>query len=241
MTFRLGDTLPKDVLEQYRLERDDLVNRAKALKRELLPYEKQRSGELHAEKIEAYLDAGHGACWLKYPEIGKMVAHALRYFDGARYILHAWVVMPNHVHAVLTPLVLHTLSEILHSWKSFTAHEVLKVARAFGLHIPKDKPFWQKESYDHLVRDNEDFERACRYTFENPVKAGLCATPEDWPFSGISQEHSAAGAKAGKAAAAGKTGLQAGTPALRTPARRIAVKLVDDRSIESLKVMEVEE
>ncbi|MBI4570090.1 MAG: transposase, partial [Planctomycetes bacterium] len=185
VTFRLTDTLPKAVLESYRSEREAIVKRAEAAGRKLTRQEDERLAALYSERIESYLDAGHGECWLKEPRIGGMVAETLRHFDGERYDLHAWVVMPNHVHAVVTPREGHTLSAILHSWKSFTAHETHRVAQAsrLQLQLPKGGAFWQRESYDHLVRDEADFQRVCEYTVQNPVKAGLCQNPEDWPCS----------------------------------------------------------
>ena len=182
VTFRLADTLPKKVVDQYRQERAYIVQQAEAQGRELTSAEKARLAELFTERIESYLDAGHGKCWLRKPEIGGLVAGALRHFDGNRYTLHAWVVMPNHVHAVLTPHDGHSLSKILQSWKSFAAHEAKKVAQTSRLQIPSRRPFWQRESYDHLVRDNADFARVCEYTVRNPVVAGLCAKPEDWAY-----------------------------------------------------------
>gem|GEM_PF-2377851 len=116
-----------------------------------------------------------------------MVAQALRYHDGERYTLYAFVVMPNHVHALVKPHEGFTLSQILHTWKSFTAHEAQKIAQAAGLSIPKGEAFWQRESYDHLVRDEADFARIFEYILQNPVKAGLCAKPEDWPYLGVAE------------------------------------------------------
>jgi REP element-mobilizing transposase RayT len=181
VTFRLADSLPKEVLESYLFEREDIVKRAQAMGRKLSPAEEKRLSELYNERIESYLDAGHGQCWLNRPQMGGMVAGALRHFDGERYDLRAWVVMPNHVHAVLTPREKYALSDILHSWKSFTAHQAPKVAQASRLQIPKAQAFWQRESYDHLIRDDNDLARAIQYTIQNPVKAGLCKKPEDWP------------------------------------------------------------
>ena len=111
-----------------------------------------------------------------------LVAGAVTFFDGERYDLHAWVVMPNHVHAVFWPRPGHTLSSIEHSWKSFTANEANKLLSRAGEH------FWQKESYDHWIRDDEEHARLCAYVADNPVKAKLCARPEDWPCSSCHPE-----------------------------------------------------
>ena len=187
VTFRLADTLPQKVLEAYQAERDELLRRAKAAGGELSPADARRIHELFSDRIESYLNAGHGQCWLKEPSIGNMVAQALRYHDGERYTLYAFVVMPNHVHALVKPHEGFTLSQILHTWKSFTAHEAQKIAQAAGLSIPKGEAFWQRESYDHLVRDEADFARIFEYILQNPVKAGLCAKPEDWPYLGVAE------------------------------------------------------
>jgi REP element-mobilizing transposase RayT len=100
-----------------------------------------------------------------------MVASAIRYFDGQRYRLYAWCVMPNHVHAVLQPLGGWRLAQILHSWKSFTAKRA-------NVLLNRDGEFWQREYYDRMLRDEREFLRAVRYVGDNPVKAGL----RDWPW-----------------------------------------------------------
>jgi len=87
------------------------------------------------------------------------------------------VVMPNHVHVVVAPRDGHTLSGVLHSWKSYTANEANGILNRVG------QRFWQPESYDHLIRDDEELYFCCEYTMNNPVAAGLCRRPEDWPYS----------------------------------------------------------
>lgn len=110
------------------------------------------------------------------PRIASTVQNALLFFDGRRYRLHAWVVMPNHVHALLTPLAGWELGQILHFWKSFTANECNKLLGRHG-------KFWQKESFDRYVRDERHYHNAVAYIERNPVKAGLCEKPEDWRWS----------------------------------------------------------
>ncbi|GIV02400.1 MAG: hypothetical protein KatS3mg082_3032 [Nitrospiraceae bacterium] len=176
VTFRLADTLPKSFLD--RLEEEQRQEEAR-LQREhgQIPEEAKRQlKEKISEKIEEYLDKGSGACWLRKPEIAELVANALRHFNGTRYRLHGFVIMPNHVHVLVTPQGDHTLSSILHSWKSYTANEANKLLGRKG------RDFWQRESYDHLVRNEKDFLRIWQYMLANPVKAGLCEHPEEWPF-----------------------------------------------------------
>jgi REP element-mobilizing transposase RayT len=117
-----------------------------------------------------------GSCVLADEHIAAVVERALLHFQGQRYALSAWCVMPNHVHVVVTPYPDHTLSNTLHSWKSFSAHEINRL-------LHREGPLWQKESFDHLVRDQGPFERFVVYTEANPVEAGLCRHPGHWPFS----------------------------------------------------------
>ena len=171
VTFRLGDSLPRPVLEVWLAERQQIVSTARQMGRPLSNHEEQRLRELHSERVEAYLDAGHGACWLRQPEIAQMVADALRFFDGKRYHLHAWCVMPNHVHTIVEPFTGHELPALLHSWKSFTSKAANRLLGRTG-------NFWQEEYYDHLIRDEADYGHAMHYLLGNPAAAGL----RDWPW-----------------------------------------------------------
>lgn len=139
-----------------------------------VPPARHRFQEAIAVSSEAPLRLG--SCFMARPEIATLVENALRHFDGQRYLLAAWCVLPNHVHAAFTPLASQSPSTILHSWKSFTAHQANRLLKRYG-------PFWERESFDHLIRSLEDFERFIRYIEENPVTAGLCQAPEDWPWS----------------------------------------------------------
>lgn len=117
-----------------------------------------------------------GSCVLVRPDFGSLIQNALRFFDGQRYDLTAWCIMPNHVHAVFTTLLGHTPADILHSWKSYTSHKANVILGRHG-------PLWGRESFDHLIRSIEHFEGFVRYIEQNPVVAGLCKTPRDWPYS----------------------------------------------------------
>lgn len=88
---------------------------------------------------------------------------ALRHFDGHRYELYAGVVMHDHVHVLVKPLGQHLLEELIHSWKSFTAH---KFRRDYGREIP----VWQDEYFDRIIRDEQEFLDKAQYTLNNPLK-----------------------------------------------------------------------
>jgi len=141
------------------------------MKRELSTNEQRRLIALGGVRIEEYLDAGAGSCYLDKPAIAEKVVDALQHFEGVRYRLFAWCVMPNHVHVVFRPEPGHTLATIVHGWKSYSAQEANRLLQRTGA-------FWQREYYDHLVRDEGDFRRVMRYVLENPKKAGL----REWPW-----------------------------------------------------------
>ncbi|MGD0596161.1 MAG: valine--tRNA ligase [Sedimentisphaerales bacterium] len=171
VTFRLADSLPANVLEQCRTESNKIIHNAESQGRELTSYEQQELIRLHSEKVESYLDTGHGQCYLREPKIADLVANALKHFDSERYDLIAWAIMPNHVHAVVQPREGFDLPGILHSWKSYTANKANELLERTG-------EFWQSEYYDHLIRDEKDFAYQVNYIKENPAKAGL----ENWPW-----------------------------------------------------------
>jgi REP element-mobilizing transposase RayT len=177
VTFRLAGTLPQAVLLRLKAERENILQQALMAKRPLTWHEQEELFRWYSVRVDQYLDAGHGDCWLQQQKIARLVAEAIQFHQGLRFELHAWCVMPNHVHAVLHPLSGWTLSQILKSWKGFTGREANRMLKRTG------KPFWQTESYDHLVRDENDRHRCCHYTIMNPVNAGFCHRPEDWQWS----------------------------------------------------------
>lgn len=163
ITFRLGDSIPQAKLKQWNNDREIW------LKTHSEPFSDEERNEYHqlfSEKIQGWLDAGMGSCLLEKPTLAKLVADALLKFHGERYDLGEWVIMPNHVHVLLTPHMGNKLEEILHSWKSYTAHEINK---AEGM----DGAVWQHESYDHIVRSPEQLQHFENYIFENPSQAGI--------------------------------------------------------------------
>jgi REP element-mobilizing transposase RayT len=175
VTFRLADSLPAHEVARLKHERQVILEQARAAKSPLTWHEEEQLLSWYCDKVEALLDAGHGACWLSKQEIAGLVAGALKHFNGQRYELRAWVAMPNHVHVVVWPLPGHTLSDILHSWKSFTS-------KAANTLLGRTGEFWQKESFDHWIRDDAEHARLAAYVEDNPVKARLCKSPEDWKW-----------------------------------------------------------
>ena len=178
ITFWLADSLPKSVLDGIESERQAIVKTAIGLRRELSTDERERIQQLSTTVIEAFLDSGAGACHLRNFIIAEEVANALRYFDEIRYRLFAWCIMPNHVHVVTRLFPGQTLATAVHSWKSFSAKHANRILRSHGA-------FWQREYYDHLLRDEGEFERAIRYVSDNPTKAQL----KDWKWVWVCGRH----------------------------------------------------
>jgi REP element-mobilizing transposase RayT len=183
VTIRLADTLPYAVLQRFKQERAAIMAHALAAKRPLTWNEREDLFRWYSHRVDPYLDQGTGDCFLRRPEIAKMVVAALTFHEGVRFTLAAWVVMPNHVHVVLRPLSDWTLSKILQSWKGYSARQINLELGRMG------RRFWQAEAYDHLIRDDEDHRRCCHYTLTNPVSARLCQRPEDWPWSSAYAKH----------------------------------------------------
>ncbi len=150
VTFRLADSLPNEKLAKWISERDAWrLNHPEPLS------EKQKAEyyETFGKKLEQWLDQGSGSCFLRDSIAHSIVKNTLMYFDGDRYHLGEHVIAGNHVHVLVTPISEYKLSDILHSWKSFSAKELLKLRVADRL---TTKPqVWQKESYDHIVRSSK--------------------------------------------------------------------------------------
>lgn len=162
ITFRLADSLPSTVLKRWQQEFAALPMAEATMKRRA--------------RIEHALDSGHGDALLSDPKVANLVENAFLFFDGARYRLLAWVIMPNHVHVLITPFAGHSLSSITHSWKSFTAKQANKILSRTGV-------FWATEYFDRAIRDEAHLADALDYFAMNPVKAGLCNEPQYWRFS----------------------------------------------------------
>jgi REP element-mobilizing transposase RayT len=164
VTFRMADSLPQRVVEQLRQRKERLV--AQGGKRELLPVESLALHQLSNKQLEGILDRAHGACPMLRPEAADEVAAAITHWDGERYELFAWVVMPNHVHVVFAPRAPHSLASVVSSWKSYTANRL-------NAYFERNGRLWQREYFDRLIRDDEEFERAVEYVAQNPAASGL--------------------------------------------------------------------
>jgi putative DNA methylase len=205
VTYRLAGTIPIHVLETLAARKNEILS--KPLPEGMS--EVQRRHRVHKQffaQYDRHLDANRAVDWLARPDIATMVRSNLYYHNTKKYHLLAYCVLPNHVHVLLQPLVeaarfvtsgeesflvkgfvygdeepcgevadsRSPLTAIMHSLKSYTAHEANKLLGRSG-------QFWQHESYDHWVRDDDELERIVEYIVWNPVKAGLVREPREWP------------------------------------------------------------
>jgi putative transposase len=165
VTFRLADALPADLMRAWAEER------TRWMEWHPEPWTAEVEREYHerfSSAIERMADQGHGECLLKDPETSTLVGNALMRFDNERCDQVAWVVMPNHVHAVFGLRSPWTLKKLLQSWKGFTARALNKMHGRSG-------DVWQRDYYDRLVRDERHFANVVRYIRNNPGKACLKA------------------------------------------------------------------
>jgi REP element-mobilizing transposase RayT len=182
ITFRTADSLPDAVIRAWRAERDNWLRRhhicplarnLSELVDSLAAVERQEYHDHFSGRWQEMLDAGHGECVLKRPELSQIVADSLRYFDGDRYQLGDFVVMPNHVHLLVMFSGPGKLKLQCRSWKKFTAGRINEQLGRRG-------HFWQDESFDHLIRSPDQFEYFRRYIAENPAMARLRPGDYHW-------------------------------------------------------------
>lgn len=154
VTFRLTDSLPAEAIERMRLEADGLSDSDR----------------------DFFLDAGAGSCWLRRPDIAEIVEQTLLHFDGQRYRLLAWTIMPNHVHVLIESLDSNSLGVIISSWKRFSA-------RAANRFLGRSGSFWQDDYWDTYIRNERHLESTIAYIENNAVKAGIVTDAADWPWT----------------------------------------------------------
>ena len=157
VTWRLFGSLPAIVLRALR--------------------EKKISAGRKFLELDSVLDrASSGPQWLKDPQIARCVVDGLQQGEKlAHYRLHAFVVMSNHVHALIEPKI--AVAKAMNALKGTTARRANQLLGKTGSH------FWQDESFDHWVRNEGEHARICAYIEGNPVSAGLAERPEEWPWS----------------------------------------------------------
>ncbi|MFW6303123.1 MAG: transposase [Candidatus Sumerlaeota bacterium] len=163
ITFRLGDSVPQSKIAVWRDERRRWVDAHPK------PWSKEVWLEYHREfelRIDKWLDRGFGSQSLAHPHVREALKTCMLRFEGERLNIHCAVIMPTHVHVLLEPLKGYQLSALLKGMKGAGAREANRILRRTG-------PFWEEESYDHIVRNREQYLYFCDYIANNPSKACL--------------------------------------------------------------------
>ncbi len=179
ITYRLADSLPSSVLH--------------AIEAELSSLPSERQDRALRQRVDDWLDAGHGSCLLRRPEAAACVVDTWRRFAGERYDLIAWVVMPNHVHVLVRVYENMDLGRIVQSWKSFTGRRIApltddrKSRDGAQRSQAGDGGIWMREYWDRYIRDELHFDAILAYIHQNPVKARLVVEPEAWPWSSAAE------------------------------------------------------
>jgi len=157
ITYRLADSMPAAKLREWQAERDEWMRRHPE------PWDEATASEYYdtfPAKLDEMLDAGYGSCILGREDCCSIVVENLLHFNGERYVLHAFVVMPNHVHVLLEIVRREDLAKIVHGWKSYTAKRINEVVGGEG-------QVWQREYYDRLIRNAEHYARTVEYIRKN--------------------------------------------------------------------------
>jgi REP element-mobilizing transposase RayT len=164
VTFRLGDSVPAGLLRQWQNERDAWLRwHPEPWTREVEAEYRER----FTERQDEWLDAGMGECHLRRADVRGEVEKCLLHFDDARYDMDAFVVMPNHVHALLMPREGFALFDLLKGMKGVSARNCNRRLGRTG------EEFWMEDAYNRIVRDAEELWAFREYIERNPVKAKL--------------------------------------------------------------------
>jgi REP element-mobilizing transposase RayT len=163
VTWRLSDSIPREMLEKIYSERSEW---------EMIhprPWSDDVEAEYHSlfsTEIDRLMDIGYGKCVLRQPPCRETLAKSLRLFDGERFLMHSWIAMPNHVHALFSLAEGRVLEKVVGGWKGFSARDINAV-------LGSDGALWQKSYFDRMIRDWQHMIRVARYIRRNPVKAKL--------------------------------------------------------------------
>lgn len=180
VTMRLVGSIPKHIIAQYKAQKEIEANELKRLfendpillASQLYDLDKKYFGIFDKE-----LEKSNEPYWLQQKEIAEIVKESIEFFETKELVTHAYCIMPNHLHWVFTHQEdAEVLWRVLQRMKRFTATHANKVLQQEG-------QFWEDESYDHIVRNEKEFDNIIWYTLQNPVKAGFVKEWKDWAYS----------------------------------------------------------
>lgn len=156
VTFRLADSLPHHIIEEYLADRAMMREESKVLGNKSRKFYE----ELMEHKMESWLNNGHGSCILGNKNVRQIVVEALRHYNYREYLLHSFIVMPNHLHILLSPLTDKPINNIIGRIKGFTS---FKIKKLLGI----DSEIWQQGMFDRIVRSDDEFKKYVDYIINN--------------------------------------------------------------------------
>lgn len=210
ITTRLAGTIPKNIYNKIKSEFEIKLEKVSSYQDE--KFKRQKYAELQKYKFAKYeriLDScKYGHKWLGDEVVANVVKKALHYRDKNLYNLIAYTIMPNHIHIIFKPIVeqkatfaqfineeeisdsqdgqvgksLYIVTKIMQDLKKYTAGRANKIMKRTG-------KFWQHESFDHVLRDKKELLRIAAYILNNPVKATLCNSQEEWKWNYYNPEY----------------------------------------------------
>lgn len=193
ITFRLANSLPQAILRELQSERE---REHRAIQAEWSGTQKYRELCLLEEKYFSKYDAWLDKCvkespsWLAQESIAQLVSAEIQRLDGERYFLIAFCIMPNHVHLLIDNYGFQNVAatNLAGPTRSYPLSDSLRLlkgrtARFCNQFLGREGVFWHHESYDHVVRNEQEFDRILQYIVNNPVKAGLVSEWELWAYT----------------------------------------------------------
>lgn len=164
-TFRLKDSIPLSLLQPLIRKRDLKLREAELIVPRETALRMIEDAKLEFQRaVDVLLDRNYGRCVLGQPQAAKIMVDSMKHFDGDRYDLFTWSVLPNHAHAVFSVLTA-TIAQVMHTWKRYAAREINKLFGWRG-------SLFQPDYFDVTVRDTQHFSNCVNYVLRNPIKAG---------------------------------------------------------------------
>ena len=170
--FRLADSVPAAKLREWQDERKALAKMCASPSEADL----QRFRYLHSEKMEKYLDSGHGECLLRSDGVLAVVVATIKHDDGKKYHVHAFGIMPNHAHVIVGIKEGFLLRDVMQEWKSVSGHRINRMLGRTGA-------LWQPDYYNHIIRTPEEYEYQMNYVFKNNLVGSWRMSSNDNVFN----------------------------------------------------------
>ena len=165
VTFRLADSLPQTKLKEFRQAKEHWLGQHPKPWGEAM---QEEYDAMFTAKMDKWIDAGYGECFLKDGRVRNIVTNAFMHFNGDRCYIHAYVIMPNHVHVLMTPREGHTVQSVVGAWKRFTSINIIKL-------LGRNGAVWENECFDRMVRNADEYEAYVDYIIDNPKNM-----PTEW-------------------------------------------------------------